>query len=84
MNGQPQHLATSDDLHRILGKLEAPRVVEILDLAPTVTDVEEAVSCLVGDDDSIAGKAPCDSVVARKIVEILIAADEADEHLREP
>lgn len=84
MKNQPQHLATSDDLRRILGELDDPKVIEILELAPTVADVEEAMTCLAGDDDVLAEKARQVSAIARRIVEIVTAAEEEDEHLREP
>lgn len=84
MKDQPLHLATSDDLRRILGELDGPRVIEILELAPTVADIEEAMTCLAGDDDVLAEEDHRISGVARRIVEILTAAEEENEHLREP
>jgi hypothetical protein len=84
MNNQPQDLATSDDLRRILGELDDPKVLEILELAPTVADVEEAMTCLAGNDDVLAEEGHRVSVVARRIVEIVTAGEEEDEHLREP
>lgn len=80
---EPQRLATSEDLRRILGALDDPRLIEILELAPNVADVEEATTCLVGDDDVLADKRHHVSTVARRIVEILTTAED-DEHLREP
>ncbi|MBY0320839.1 MAG: hypothetical protein K2X72_19100 [Reyranella sp.] len=82
MTGQPQRLATSDDLRRILGELDDPEVIEILELAPTVADLKEAMTCLAGDDDVLAGEEHPVSVAARRIVEIMTAAAEEDEHLR--
>jgi hypothetical protein len=84
MTGQPQHRVTSDDLRRILGELDDPRVIEILELAPTAADVEEAMRCLADDDDVIGEEGKHVSAVARRIVEILTAAEQEDEHLREP
>lgn len=81
---QPQRLATSDDLRRILGELDDPEVIEILELAPTVADLEEAMTCLAGDDDVLADEGTLFSVAARRIIEITTADAEEDKHLREP
>ena len=82
MTGQPQRLATSDDLCRILGELDDPKVVKILELTPTVADLEKAMTCLAGDDDVLADE--WHPIIARRIVEIMTAAEEEDEDLRKP
>lgn len=84
MMGQTRHVATSNDLRRILGKLDHASIVEILALAPSVADVEEAMKNLASDENVLAGRDHRLSGAARRIVEILTAAEEEDEHLREP
>lgn len=83
MKDHPQRWATSDDLRRILGDLDDPKVLEILDLAPSVADVEQAMLCLADDDAVLVKDGRQVSAVARRIAKIL-TSDEEDEHLREP
>ena len=73
-----QQPATRADFHRILGSLEDPRIVEILDLNPTVADLEQAAICVAGDHDVLAKSGRPVSRIAVQVAEI-IAADEDDE-----
>ncbi len=75
--------ATRDDLLRILGGLDDPRVVEILELNPSVADLEEATICMAGDHDILAKSGHHVSATAGRIVEIL-GADEEEEPPRRP
>jgi len=84
MSGNPaspaanQKPASRADFHRILGSLEDPRILEILDLNPTVEDLEQAAICVAGDHDVLARNGRRVSRVAERVVEI-ITAEEDDE-----
>lgn len=75
--------ATRDDLRRVVGELDDPKVVEILELNPSVADLEEATMCLAGDHDILAKSGHHVSATAGRIVEIL-GADEEEEPPRQP
>lgn len=74
--------ATRDDLRRVLGELDDPKVVEILELNPSVADLEEATMCMAGDHDILAKSGHHVSATAGRIVEIL-GADEEEEPPRQ-
>ena len=84
MSGNPassaasQQPATRADFHRILGSLEDPRIMEILDLNPTVADLEQAAICVAGDHDVLAKSGRPVSRIAVRVAEIIVA-DEDDE-----
>ncbi len=81
---KPHHAApTADDLRRILGELEDPKVIEILELNPEVADLEEAAMCMAGDHDVLAKSGHHVSATAGKIVEILTADEEDEERPRQ-
>ena len=64
-----------EEIRRLLGDVEDERIAEILDLQPTVADIEAALIRLNGDND-VLGKSghPLDALVA-SIIEILTADD---------
>jgi hypothetical protein len=68
--------ANRDDLQRILGDLSEPKLIEILELKPSVEDLEEATMCLAGDHDVLAKSGHHVSATAGRIVEILAEREE--------
>jgi hypothetical protein len=74
------HLASTDEIRRILGDLDDAKVLAIMTLRPTIVDVEEASVCLSGDPDVFGAGQPLPGV-AGDIIAIL-TADEEEEPLR--
>jgi hypothetical protein len=70
--------ASRADLQRILGDLSEPKLIEILELAPSVEDLEEATLCLAGDHDILAKSGHHVSATAGRIVEILTEGEEEE------
>ncbi len=70
--------ASRDDLQRILGDLSEPTLIEILELKPSVEDLEEATMCLAGDHDVLAKSGHHVSATAGRIVEILAEGEEEE------
>ena len=70
--------ASRDDLQRILGELSDPKLIEILELNPTIADLEEATMCMAGDQDILAKSGHHVSATAGRIVEILGEAEEEE------
>jgi len=61
-----------------MGELDEPRVIDVLELHPTVADLEEAAICLAGDQDILGKQGHPVSLRADQVVEIL-SADEAED-----
>ncbi len=74
--------ATRQDLCQILGALDDPKIICILELNPTIETLEEAAICVAGDQDILAKSGHHVSAIAEKIVEIL-TPDEEDEPPRQ-
>lgn len=74
--------ATREDLRRILGELEDPRVIDVLELHPTVADLETAAICLAGDQDVLGKDRHPVSPVAKEVVDILSDDEEDDRQQR--
>lgn len=70
-------VATSDDVARILGNLDSTKMLPIVDLRPTVRDLEEASVWLGGDRDVFGPGMPIKGIPSR-IVTILTADEEDD------
>lgn len=70
--------ATRADFHRILGSLDDPKIIDILGLNPTVSDLEQAAICVAGDQDTLAKGGHRVSSVAVRVAEIIVAAEEED------
>ncbi len=70
--------ASRDDLRRILGELSDPKLIEILELNPSVADLEEATMCMAGDHDVLAKSGHHVSATAGRIVEILTEEEEEE------
>jgi hypothetical protein len=71
-------LATTEDVTRILGNLDPTKMLPIIELRPTVLDVEEASMWLGGDRDVFGPGVPLRGIPSR-IVAILTADEEEDE-----
>lgn len=72
-----RRLATHDDVMSILGDLDATKMLQILELRPTVADVEEASMWLGGDPDVFGAAEPLKGI-ASQIVTILTADEEEE------
>jgi hypothetical protein len=70
-------LATSTDVLEILGQLDDAKMVAILELRPTIKDVEEASVSLCGDADVFGPGSPVKGTAAQ-IVALLTADEEED------
>jgi len=70
-----EHLASIDDVRRILGDLDEAKVLDIMVLRPTILEVEEASMWLAGDADVFGAGRPLQRV-AGDIVAILTADEE--------
>jgi hypothetical protein len=66
-------------LKRLLGDTDDDKIVEVLDLEPTIAEVEEAVAWCLGEDDILGKERKPLRGKAARIFEILNADDEADE-----
>ena len=66
-----------DDLRRVLGELDDPKVADILALDPSLAELEEAMVAASGDEDTLAQRGRGLSARAARIVEIL--TEEEDE-----
>jgi hypothetical protein len=77
-SGSRAHLApvSQDELRSILGDIDDARIMEILALGPSLTDLEEAAIWATGDGDVLAKSGrPLAGVVAN-IVDILTVDEE--------
>lgn len=70
-------LATSDDVARILGNLDPTKMIPIMALRPTITDVEEASMWLGGDRDVFEPGRPLKGVASQIVT--IVTADEEEE-----
>lgn len=72
-----KHLASTDDVKRILGDLDDAKLLDIMTLRPTILEVEEASMWLAGDTDVFGAGQPLQGVVS-DIVAILTADEEEE------
>jgi len=77
MPGQAARHATTEDVVRVLGRLDATVLVPIMELRPTITDIEEASMGLGGDHDVFEPALPLKGVASR-IVTILTANEKEE------
>ncbi len=70
--------ATTDDVARILGNLDPTKMLPIMELRPTILDIEEASMWLAGDRDVFGPGLPLQGI-ASQIVAILTADEEEEE-----
>lgn len=73
---EPFRQASSEDVRRTLGDLDATIIVDILAQTPTVRDLDDAALWRRGDGDLIAREHRQMSASARAITEILARADD--------
>lgn len=69
--------ATPEDVARILGDLDATKMLPIMALRPTIVDIEEASIWLGGDRDVFGPGEPLKGI-ASQIVTILTADEEEE------
>jgi hypothetical protein len=67
--------ATSDDVKSMLGNVDESKLLAIMELRPTIADVEQALVWLGGDAD-IYDAEPALRGIASQIVSILTADEE--------
>lgn len=73
-------VATPDEVRNILGNVDDAKMLAIMDLHPTIPDIEEAFAWLSGDLD-VFGPSRALKDIPGRIVEIL-TADEDEESPR--
>lgn len=64
------------DVRRILGPIGDDKTAIILELAPTLPDIEAAAMCLAGDRDVVVKAAHHTSPLVEAIVEIVAEGEE--------
>jgi hypothetical protein len=74
-SGRTACAASSIDIHRILGKLDAGKTARILALKPSLADLEDSAICMEGDSDVLAKSGHHAAAVVAAIIEILKAED---------
>jgi len=72
-----RELATTEEVVRVLGHLDATQMLPIMALRPTMADIEEAFMWLDGDRDVFGPGEPLKGIASR-IVTILTADEEAE------
>lgn len=70
--------ATSADITSIMGPIDSDRLLQILSLHPTVSEVEQAAIWLSGDTDVFGANPPTKGNVS-SIVTILTAEEEEEQ-----
>ncbi len=68
--------ATEDDIRSVLGNIDIEKLLAIVELQPTMAELEAAAMWLSGDRDVFGAEAPLKGA-ASKIVTILTADEEA-------
>ena len=74
--GQRGARAIAEDVRRIVGDIDDPKVLEILALEPAIVEFQEAVVAATGDVDILGKEGHQLCAVAYQIVEILKAGEE--------
>ena len=69
--GQRGAQETAEDVKRIIGDIGDPKVLEILDLEPTIIELKEAVVGAAGDVGILGNEGHQLSAVAYQIVEMI-------------
>ena len=72
-------LVKRDDIKAILGNLDAGKMLAIVELRPTIADVEAASLWLAGDADVFGAGEPLKGAAA-DIVEILTEGEDENNH----
>ncbi len=76
-NDEDRPLATARDIRDVLGDMDDVTLSAIMNLRPTIADIEEASMWMAGDRDVFGAGAPLKDV-AGEIVSLLAANDEED------
>jgi hypothetical protein len=79
MNWQPNsgtNAVSKDELRAIVGALDEEKIIEILNLQPTATEMEQAALWASGDGDLLAKSGHSISAKVAEIVEILTADED--------
>jgi hypothetical protein len=74
-------LATRDDIKAILGNIDQDKMLTIVELQPTIADVEAASAWLAGDTDIFEPAEPLKGAAA-KIVAILTEGEDENNRTR--
>jgi hypothetical protein len=77
-------IATTDDVTRILGELDPAKLLPIVELRPTVIDVEEASMWLDGDRDVFGPGLPLQGKPGQIVAILTEGEEEAEEAEPEP
>ena len=80
MKRPDRQTATAEDVARVFGNLDATKVLPILELRPSIADLEEASVWLGGDSDVFGPGQPIKGVASRIVT--ILTADEEEEHPR--
>jgi len=81
MPSSPTALATRDDIRAILGNIDAEKMLAIVELRPTIKDVEAASSWIAGDTD-VFGSGEHLKGAASDIVAILSEGEDENDRTR--
>ncbi len=73
--------ATRDDIKAILGNIDPEKMLTIVELQPTIADIEAASCWLAGDADVFGAGKPLKGV-ASDIVAILTEGEDENNHVR--
>jgi hypothetical protein len=79
MNWQPNsgtNAVSKDELRAIVGALDEEKIIDILNLQPTSTEMEQAVLWASGDGDLLAKSGHSISAKVAEIAEILTADED--------
>lgn len=74
---QDKHHATRDEIIAILGPLDADKLLALVELQPTVAELEEALMWLSGDRDVFGAEPPLKGTASEIVT--LLTADEEEE-----
>jgi hypothetical protein len=74
--------AKREDFKRILGELEEPTLIALLEIDPNIEQLEEAAICLAGDQDVLAKSGHHVSSKASRVVELITAIEEQEVAVR--
>ena len=68
---------SGSDVRSVFGNLEDAAITEILELKPTLADLEDAAICMAGDKDVLAKSGHQIPSIAAQIVELLADTEQA-------
>jgi hypothetical protein len=68
--------AKREDFKRLLGELDEPTLIALLEIDPDIEELQEAAICLTGDQDVLAKSGHHESSRASRVVEAITAVEE--------